>query len=503
MDERGSAKWSRVAYLYVAALSAGMVCLWAITHYGQQLGPSNGAGRASPIAVGESQSLLPDFLGGLANNFGSPLGNIILQILTILVTSHVCGLILRRFGQPRVIGEIIAGICLGPSLLKAVFPELHGLLFPESSLPGLFLVSNIGLILFMFIVGLELDLHSLSARAKSALLVSHFSIIVPFVLGAGLAVLLFGEFGPHRFGFLSFALFMGVSMSITAFPVLARIIQEQNLTRTNLGAVAITCAAVDDVTAWCILAVVVGIVQSDSSAGAYGVVSLALVYVGAAVLAVRPVLRRWLVPAMSGSPRIAPAALGGVFMILLISCLLTESIGIHALFGAFLAGIVMPEDRGFKTKLVASVEDVSTLILLPVFFASTGLRTEIGLLNDIHSWLIAGVLIAVAVVGKMGGSMVAARFTGFNWREAAGLGSLMNTRGLVELVVLNIGYEIGVLSPKAFTILVLMAIVTTMMTGPLLPLFGIVGAQATRPVRGKVNRDIAMPNVPTLMKLDS
>ena len=307
-------------------------------------------------------------------------------------------------------------------------------------------------------------------------MISHFSIILPFVLGAGLALFLFGEFGPHGFGFLSFALFMGVSMSITAFPVLARIIQEHNLTRTTLGAAAITAAAIDDVTAWCILAVVVGIVQSGSSAGAYAVVSLALVYAGIAVFAVRPALRQWLAPSRSGSPQIAPAKLAVVFMILLASGLLTESIGIHALFGAFLAGVIMPEEGEFKAKLVASVEGVSTLILLPVFFAFTGLRTEIGLLNDAHSWLICGAIVAVAVIGKMGGSIAAARFTGLDWRESAGLGALMNTRGLVELVVLNIGYDIGVLTPKIFTMLVIMAIVTTMMTGPLLRLFGIVGA---------------------------
>jgi Kef-type K+ transport system membrane component KefB len=476
MHKPASAKWTTVVYLYAAALFGGLVCLWAITRYGQQLSPPDAVGNGATAVIGQSQPLLQAMAGELRKNFGSPLGSFILQILTILVASRVCGLILRRLGQPRVMGEIIAGVCLGPSLLKAVFPEFHGFLFPESSLPRLFFVSNIGLILFMFIVGLELDLRSLASRAKSALLISHFSIILPFVLGAGLALFLFGEFGPHGFGFLSFALFMGVSMSITAFPVLARIIQEHNLTRTTLGAAAITSAAIDDVTAWCILAVVVGIVQSGSSAGAYAVVSLALVYAGIAVFAVRPALRQWLAPSRSGSPQIAPAKLAVVFMILLASGLLTESIGIHALFGAFLAGVIMPEEGAFKTKLVASVEGVSTLILLPVFFAFTGLRTEIGLLNDAHSWLICGAIVAVAVIGKMGGSIAAARFTGLEWRESAALGALMNTRGLVELVVLNIGYDIGVLTPKIFTMLVIMAIVTTMMTGPLLRLFGIVGA---------------------------
>jgi Kef-type K+ transport system membrane component KefB len=484
MNRASSGKWTTVAGLYATALFGGLVSLWLIIRYGQQMAPGEAAGSGAAV-IGQTQSLLQAIALEVRKNFESPLGNFILQILTILVASRVCGLLLRRLGQPRVIGEIIAGICLGPSLLKAVFPELHGLLFPANSLPRLFFVSNIGLILFMFIIGLELDLRSLASRAKSALLVSHFSIIIPFVLGSALALFLFDEFGPQKFGFVAFALFMGVSMSITAFPVLARIIQEYNLTRTPLGAAAITSAAIDDVTAWCILAVVVGIVQSGSSAGDYGVVSLALVYAGIAVFVVRPALRQWLAP-RSASARIAPATLAVVFILLLVSGLITESIGIHALFGAFLAGVIMPEDHGFKAKLIGSVEDVSTIILLPVFFAFSGLRTEIGLLNDLHSWLIAGVIIAVAVAGKMGGSIAAARFTGLEWREAAGLGALMNTRGLVELVVLNIGYDIGVLTPKIFTILVLMALVTTMMTGPLLRVFGIVGADATPAPRAQL-----------------
>jgi len=478
MVKPASAKWSSVASIYAAALFGGLLCLWAITRYGQQLPLSDSAAAAGSIVViGKAQPLLEAIMGELRKNFGSPFGTLILQILTILVASRVCGVVLKRLGQPRVMGEIIAGICLGPSLLGVVLPEVRGFLFPETALPRLFFLSNVGLILFMFMIGLELDLRSLATRAKSALLISHLSIIVPFVLGAALALVLFEPFAPHQFGFLSFALFMGVSMSITAFPVLARIIQEHHLTRTTLGAAAITSAAIDDVSAWCILAVVVGIVQSGSSVGAVGVLSLAVVYTGLALFAVRPALKRWLPTSATGS-RIAPAKLAVVFMILLTSCLLTESIGIHALFGAFLAGVIMPEEGAFKAKLIASVEDVSTLVLLPLFFAFTGLRTEIGLLNDLDGWLICGLIIAVAVVGKMGGTIAAARWTGLDWRESAGLGALMNTRGLVELVVLNIGYDIGILTPKIFTMLVIMAIVTTMMTGPLLRLFRIVGANA-------------------------
>ena len=487
MVKHASAKWSSVASIYAAALFGGLLCLWAITRYGQQLPLSDSAAAAgSTVVIGKAQPLFDAVIGELRKNFGSPFGTLILQILTILVASRVCGIVLKRLGQPRVMGEIIAGICLGPSLLGVMLPEVRGFLFPESALPRLFFLSNVGLILFMFMIGLELDLRSLATRAKSALLISHLSIIVPFVLGAALALVLFEPFAPHQFGFLSFALFMGVSMSITAFPVLARIIQEHRLTRTTLGAAAITSAAIDDVSAWCILAVVVGIVQSGSSAGAVGVLSLAVVYTGLALFAVRPALKRWLPTSTTGS-RIAPAKLAVVFMILLTSCLLTESIGIHALFGAFLAGVIMPEEGAFKAKLVASVEDVSTLVLLPLFFAFTGLRTEIGLLNDLDGWLICGLIIAVAVIGKMGGTIAAARWTGLDWRGSAGLGALMNTRGLVELVVLNIGYDIGILTPKIFTMLVIMAIVTTMMTGPLLRLFRIVGSNAA--VTGDMRTD--------------
>jgi Kef-type K+ transport system membrane component KefB len=482
MTKAGSAKWGTVILLYAGSLLGGGLSLWLIARYGQQI-PVTDTGMANMPVVPQGHSLSRAIVDELRKNFSSPIAGFVLQVLTILVASRICGLILRRLGQPRVMGEIIAGICLGPSLLKAVYPELHGFLFPESSLPRLFFLANIGLILFMFTIGLELDLTSLGKRVKSAVLISHMSIVVPFVLGAGLALFLFADFAPHQYGFVSFALFIGVSMSITAFPVLARIIQENNLTRTTLGAAAITAAAVDDVSAWCILAVVVGIVQSGSSAGASAVVGLAVAYTALAIFVVRPVLRHVLPPCPASVERVPPSKLAIAVAVLLVSSLMTETIGIHAIFGAFLAGVIMPEGNAFKAKLTAAVEDVSTVVMLPLFFAFTGLRTEIGLLNDPTSWLICAVIVVVAVIGKMGGSIAAARWTGLDWRESAGLGALMNTRGLVELVVLNIGYDIGILTPKMFTMLVIMAIVTTMMTGPLLRLFGCVDRAAPAPRR--------------------
>jgi Kef-type K+ transport system membrane component KefB len=474
MQARASASWSSVLLLYLVSLLAGVGCLWAITRYGQiELG-----GMERFTVIGQTEPLLRAMGEQLSKNFGSPLGGLILQILTILAASKLCGIAFRRLGQPQVMGEIVAGILLGPSLLRVALPDVHAYLFPESSLPRLFFLSNIGLVLFMFTIGLELDLKSLRARAKSAILVAHMSIILPFVLGAGLALLLYGEFAEHKFGFTSFALFMGVSMSLTAFPVLARILQETNLTRTPLGAAAITAAAIGDVTAWCILAVVVGIVQSGSAIGAWAVVSLAVVYTAFALLVARPVLADRLQWSAPGSNDIPKTTIAIVFMILLASCLATESIGIHALFGAFIAGSIMPETGAIKEKLADRVQDVCALILLPLFFAFTGLRTEIGLLNDVHLWLVCALVVLVAVAGKMGGSIIAARWTGLGWRESTALGALMNTRGLVELVVLNIGYDLGILPPTIFTMLVIMALATTMMTGPLLRLLGVAAIAA-------------------------
>lgn len=474
MAKPTAARWSTVFYLYAAALLGGSLCLWLITLCGRHLSGAASAGGASLAAGGLLARTLPQaVIGGLADNLRSPLASFILQILTILVAARLCGLVLRRFGQPRVMGEILAGILLGPSLLKPAFPQIHGFLFPDASLPRLFFLSNIGIILFMFMIGLELDLSALRSRAKSALLIAHLSTVFPLVLGAGLALFLYSSFGVNRFGFFSFALFMGVSMSVTAFPVLARIVQEQGLTRTNLGVASITSAAVGDVTAWCLLAVVVGIVQSGSATSAAVTVVLAAIYSVVGLFAVRPALQRWLPMPHPAAQRLARGTVALVLMILLASCLLTETIGIGAIFGAFLAGVIMPDGGEFKPKLVAAVEDVATLVLLPLFFAFVGLRTQIGLLNDSASWLVCGVIIAVAVIGKMGGAIAGARWTGLDWREAAGLGALMNTRGLVELVVLNIGYDIGILTPKIFTMLVIMAIVTTLMAAPLLRLFGI------------------------------
>jgi Kef-type K+ transport system membrane component KefB len=319
----------------------------------------------------------------------------------------------------------------------------------------------------MFIIGLELDIHLLKHKAHTAVVVSHASIIIPFAMGVSLAYFIYDRFAPPHISFLAFGLFMGIAMSITAFPVLARILHERGLTKTALGSLAITCAAADDVTAWCILAAVIAIVQAGSVISAGFTVLLSIVYVIAMLKLVRPWLER-LETKYASTESLNRTFAVISFVILFLSALTTEMIGIHALFGAFLAGASLPSDPGFRKMLAERIEDVSLVILLPLFFAFTGLKTQIGLLNDGTTWLVCGLIIFVAVAGKFGGSSLAARFTGQSWADSFAIGALMNTRGLMELIVLNLGYDLGVLSPTIFTMMVLMALITTFMTAPAL-----------------------------------
>ena len=366
-----------------------------------------------------------------------------------------------------VIGEVIAGILLGPSVLGYFFPEVSHFIFQPASLPNLNFLSQLGLILFMFIIGLELDIQLLKHKAHTAVVVSHASIIIPFAMGVSLAYSLYAAYAPPLISFLAFGLFMGIAMSITAFPVLARILHERGLTKTALGSLAITCAAADDVTAWCILAAVVAVVQAGSAISAVFTVLVSSVYVIAMLKLVRPWLERveTRYPTTEHLNRTFAVV---AFVVLFLSALTTELIGIHALFGAFLAGASMPAHAHFRKLLASRIEDVSLVILLPLFFAFTGLKTQIGLLNEGVSWLVCGLIILVAVAGKFGGSTLAARFTGQSWSDSFAIGALMNTRGLMELIVLNLGYDLGVLSPTVFTMMVLMALVTTFMTAPAL-----------------------------------
>jgi len=419
-----------------------------------------------PVA---SNSQWTEFKKTLFHNLEHPLAILLIQILTIILVARFFGWFFKKIGQPTVIGEILAGILLGPSLLGLYFPEFSLALFPKESLGNLQFLSQIGLILFMFVIGMELDIKVLKNKANDAVVISHASIIIPFALGMGLAYFVYDAFAPEGTQFISFALFLGIAMSITAFPVLARIIQERGMHKTKLGTVIITCAAADDITAWCILAIVIAIVKAGSFVSALYTIALAALYVIVMLKLVRPFLKR-IGDVNAEKTHLTKSIVAIFFIMLIFSAWATEVIGIHALFGAFMAGAIMPENTKFRDIFIEKVEDVALVLLLPLFFVFTGLRTQIGLLNDIYLWKITGVIILVAVAGKFIGSALASRFVGQNWKDSLIIGALMNTRGLMELVVLNIGYDLGILTPEIFAMMVIMALVTTFMTGPALDL---------------------------------
>ncbi|MDR3059686.1 MAG: cation:proton antiporter [Dysgonomonas sp.] len=409
------------------------------------------------------------FTESFVESMQHPAGILLLQVTLIIIVARIFGWIFKKIGQPTVLGEILAGIVLGPSLLGLYFPEVSTFIFPTQSIGNLQVLSQIGLVLFMFVIGMELNLNVLKNKAHEAVVISHASIIVPFAAGIGLAYFIYTSFAPEGVAFASFGLFLGISMSITAFPVLARIIQERGMQKTRLGAIAITCAAADDITAWCLLAAVIAIVKAGSFVSSIYTILLAVIYVIIMIKVVRPLLKK-VGKSYEERKSFGTSDIALFFIVLLISSFVTEIIGIHALFGAFMAGTVMPDNQKFRNMFIERIEDVALVLLLPLFFVVTGLRTEIGLLNDPQLWEVTGLIILVAVIGKFGGSALAARFTGQSWKDSLTIGTLMNTRGLMELVVLNIGYDLGVLNAQIFAMMVIMALVTTFMTGPLLNL---------------------------------
>lgn len=386
-------------------------------------------------------------------------------LVAIIITGRLLGSVFQRVHQPRVIGEVVAGILLGPSFLGRISPEAMAFVLPASVAPFLGVIAQLGVILYMFLVGLELNAELLRSRAHTTVAISHASIVLPFLLGSGLALWLYSRLAPVGVPFTSFALFMGAAMAITAFPVLARILTDRGMERTELGVIALSCAAADDVTAWCLLAFVVGVAQSEL-AGALTTVALAVGYIVMMFVVVRTWAKRWLCE--TDESRLTPGVTAWVLVGLLVSSLITEAIGIHAVFGAFLLGAVIPHDSAVARAFRHKLEDVVTILLLPAFFAYTGMRTQIGLVSSLTEWLICAVIIVVATTGKFGGTVIAARLTGIDWRMSASLGVLMNTRGLMELIVLNIGLDLGVISPTLFAMMVLMALVTTIATTPIL-----------------------------------
>ena len=455
----------RSAAVYAVTIALSILVVAGLLRFGSFVLPD------APTAMSPSHQL--DSGGPLAqvvDNARQPLVRLLVQLLLIVSAARICAWLAMQAGQPPVVGEIAAGIIIGPSVLGVLAPSAGAALFPSSSLPILQMLSQIGVLLFMFVIGVELDASHIKGRTQTAIAVSHFSIAVPFILGVTLALLIYRAYAPPDVPFHAFALFLGVAMSITAFPVLARILEERQLTSTPLGTTALTCAAVDDVTAWTLLAFVSAVITSGGAATTLAaMVLMSVAFALFMAYAVRPSLAR-LLDSTRRADALSKEHIALVLAVLLLSALATEVIGIHALFGAFLAGVVMPADATFRRLLRERLETIGSVLLLPLFFAFTGLRTQIGLLGDVNDWLLCFVIIAVATVGKIGGTVAAARWTGLPWHESFALGALMNTRGLMELIALNVGYELGILTPKVFTMMVLMALVTTAMTGPLLSL---------------------------------
>jgi len=441
----------KLAAAYVATLLLGVALYFLIRHIGNGL-------AAPPVDE-------PIAKVGAPKAGPNVLAHVLLALAAVVGCARLFGAVCKRVHQPPVIGEVIAGIVLGPSLLGHFFPLVMTRVFPPEVVPPLGIIAQVGVILFMFIIGLELNTDRLQERTHAALAISHASIIAPFVLGSALSLQLYTRYSNASVPFTAFSLFMGVSLSVTAFPVLARILTDRQLHRTRMGTIALTCAAVDDVTAWCLLAFVVGIVHAQAGA-ALVTFSLTLLYIGFMFLIARPFVHRQV--ERFEQDKVSEQTLMAMACIaLLLSCLATEWIGIHALFGAFLLGALIPHDSRASVILHHKLNDFVVVLLLPAFFALTGLRTQIGLVGPEH-WLTCVIIILVASIGKVGGSALAGRLAGLSWRDAGALGVLMNTRGLMGLIVLSVGLDLGVISPRLFALLVIMAVVTTLATTPLL-----------------------------------
>lgn len=433
-----------------------------------------GEARQIQEAISESNEAPHDLKEGffvfkdlLMHHVESSIGILLLQIIVILITCRLFGWLFAKMQQPTVIGEIVAGIVLGPSVLGHLLPSVSAFLFPFDSLQNINMLSQFGLILFMFAIGMELNITEVRQKLKETILISHTSTIFPFFLGMVTAYFLYNKYAYESTPFLSFALFVSIALSITAFPVLARIIQEKGLTKTHLGTISLASAANGDITAWCLLAVVVAIAQAGSMLSAIYNIGFSFIYLLLMFTVIRPFLR--MIGHIYHNKEVVDKGLVAfMFLLLIVSSYLTEILGLHALFGAFVAGVVMPDNIKFRKIMTEKVEDVSLALFLPLFFVSTGLRTEIGLLNSPELWYMCGIFILVAIIGKFGGSLVAARFVGETWKDSLYIGALMNTRGLMELVVLTIGYDMKILTPPIFVMLVLMTLVTTFMTTPLI-----------------------------------
>ncbi len=446
---------------YVVMLAAGIALFFVIRNVGETL-----TAPAAPPLVGK--------IASPSNVQIDVISHVLATLAAIVGLGFVLGRLFTLIGQPPVIGEVVAGILLGPSLLGAISPDAMHLLVPSTAADpkgqvtaALKAISQLGVVLYMFLVGLELNAAKLKHHAHSAIAISHASIVFPFVLGAALALWLYPVVSHSGVPFTSFSLFLGAALAVTAFPVLARILADQKLDKTEVGTVALGCAAADDVTAWCLLALVVGVAKAQvGGAVVTGVAAMAFILV--MFFVVGPVAK-WVCRKLdSGDGPLPTAAIPLLFVAVLLSALATEEIGVHAVFGAFLLGAVIPHDCRLAREVTKQLKDVVTVLLLPAFFALSGLRTEIGLVSGWQAWGICLAIILVATLGKFGGTIVAARLTGLDWRTSAALGAMMNTRGLMALIVLDIGLKEGVISPALFAMMVIMALVTTLATAPAL-----------------------------------
>ncbi len=416
-------------------------------------------------------------------NFGAGFGgatdllwHLPLALATVVIVGRLLGRMFRFAGQPPVIGEILGGILIGPSLLGRVAPQTFLYLLPPEVVLPLGAMAQLGVVLYMFVVGLDLNPDLLRGQIRTTVVTAQASMLLPFVLGSALAFYLYPRFSTSDVPFVHFALFLGVAMSITAFPVLARILEDLGMATSSLGVLALACAAIGDVTAWCLLAFVVGVVHT-SGGSAILVALLTAGFIALMLAVVRPMFVRLSNggrPPVVGArplPDAAQSTRTGValaLILLLMSALTTEVIGVHAIFGAFLAGLVIPCDSTVAVVLKRRLGRPVMMLLLPAFFAFTGLRTQIGLVSGLYEWSACALIVVTATVGKFGGAVAGARISGLDWHRAAGLGVLMNTRGLMELIVLNVGLDLGIISPTLFTMLVLMALITTVATTPVL-----------------------------------
>ena len=442
--------WPLYALLLIAGTLAIGLMLRIAPEYG--LGPANGSELTAKPG-------LPD---DIEVRLRAPLVILLLQILSIVTLGRLAGKLALRLGQPSVFGEIIAGILLGPSVFGWASPAAQQWLFPSSSMGSLHLLSQLGVVIFLFGSGAEINITLLRRYGVHILLVSHASIILPFALGMGCAFWFYAAYTPPHGTFADFALFMGVAMSITAFPVLVRILRERGLGGTHIGDMATACAAVADVSVWCLLICVIAISQASSAKSALGHVGMTLAWSILLLGVVRPMLSR-----LRFDQKHTGSAIALLVLFALASATIAELIGVHALFGAFIAGAAIASHPGLRATILERIEPLPLALLLPLFFAFTGLRTHINMLNS-QDWLMCAGIVLLATAGKLGGASLAARLAGSSWRDACLLGILMNTRGAMELVVLNIGYDMGFLSDRAFAIMVLMTLITTFATGPLL-----------------------------------